>query len=209
VPVRLEEERPGLAGLALRPGDAPAGYDARELSDVGLGVAGADAERMKLQNLAREILVQAPAGEFSRPGVGADGALVVEEEDHRRMGLGRPQERREVSERVRTDRFALEWPGRDAQLGALGHRDREMVRPESDEPLDETGARLQLLLQPRQRLGAELGLRDRRLWLGRRLVFMGRRHRWALRRRSAGRRLALRRRGLKRRHGQDGRHRRS
>ena len=51
-----------------QPVHRPAGQRAREFGDVGLGIAAVDAERVQLQYLAREILVEpapcaAPAAE--------------------------------------------------------------------------------------------------------------------------------------------------
>ncbi len=49
--------RIALAELAIAL-DAPAGHGAREFGDVGLRVAGANAERVQLHDFAREILVE-------------------------------------------------------------------------------------------------------------------------------------------------------
>ena len=71
-----EMEIAGAAGAAEQPlhraageaVDGPAGQHAREFGDVGLAVAAVHAERVQLQDLAREILVEpaALAGEALR-----------------------------------------------------------------------------------------------------------------------------------------------
>ena len=43
------------------------------------------------------------------------------------MALGRTQQSGELAEHVGPDRFALERPGGDSELIALGDRHREMV----------------------------------------------------------------------------------
>src|SRR5579871_6124396 len=60
--VRSGSERKLAGGLAeplfLQPDDAPARQRPRELGYVGLRVAGADAQRVQLHDLASEVLVQ-------------------------------------------------------------------------------------------------------------------------------------------------------
>ena len=70
-------------------------------------IAGADAERMQLQNFARQIFVQALAAAYAGDRVRPDRAGVVEIDQHRRMGLGREQHVGEVAEHMRPDRLAL------------------------------------------------------------------------------------------------------
>jgi hypothetical protein len=50
---------------AAEPRDRPAGHRPGELGDVGLGIDGADAQRVQLHDLAREILVE-PEAAFAR-----------------------------------------------------------------------------------------------------------------------------------------------
>jgi hypothetical protein len=52
---RHEAEMPGLVGARA---DRPAGQDAGERADVLLAIAAIDAERVQLQQLAAEILVE-------------------------------------------------------------------------------------------------------------------------------------------------------
>ena len=161
VPAGLEIEGSERAQLAVRPRHAPAGDGASKLGDVGLSIAGPDAEGVKLHDLARQVLVQSPAGEPSRRGVGTDRVLVVEEENHRGMRFRRDEQGRELAEHVGADRLALEGTGFHPQLCALGDGDGEMVGPESDQPLDEARARLELLGKTRLGFGEELRLLDR------------------------------------------------
>src|SRR5439155_11921876 len=86
--------------------DAPAGEAARRVDDVVLGVAGVDADRVQLQQLAAVVLVEpadrAPAYRHRRPA-----EVVVEEVEHRRMGGGGAEQVTELAERVRADRVPL------------------------------------------------------------------------------------------------------
>ena len=52
MPIGLEQNRARLARFAIGTRDAPAGQDARELGDIGLRVAGSDAQRMHFDNFA-------------------------------------------------------------------------------------------------------------------------------------------------------------
>ena len=68
----IEDEGAGLAELAFAPDDRPAGQDVRELRDVGLAIAGADAHRVQFEDFARQILVEAALAIVPRLGIGAD-----------------------------------------------------------------------------------------------------------------------------------------
>src|SRR6185369_6057102 len=93
-----EDELARLAATEASPfaADRPAGDDLGERRDILLRVATIDAERVQLQNLARQILVEAhlaptlTAREQSRgPRVRTDGKVIVQVEQHRGMVLDR------------------------------------------------------------------------------------------------------------------------
>ncbi len=127
---------------AERAADRPARQHFREFRDVGLRVAAVDAERVQLQDLAREILVQAElaaavaAHERRGRRARAHRGLVVEIQDHRGMPLGREQQIVEIARHVRPDRFLL-VQARERGERLLVGRHREVVAPEVHEPLDE------------------------------------------------------------------------
>ena len=87
---------------------------------------------MQLQNLARQILVDAelalrhgvarhsaPRGRKLRSRrIGADRVLIVEKGDHRRMLFNRGQQFHEAAVDVRPDRFVLQSTGQ-AENGSL------------------------------------------------------------------------------------------
>src|SRR5262249_22722043 len=112
--------------------DRPPREDLGETRDVALAVAGAYTERVQLEDLAREILVQAPGAIDAGDGIGPDGNEVVEIEQHRRMALGGEQHVGIAPEDVRPDRFALIAAG---HVRHLFPRHAEMVRPEPDQAL--------------------------------------------------------------------------
>ena len=154
--LRSEPELSGHPALdtAAVPADRPAGDDLGERGDVGLRVAAADAERVQLEDLAREVLVDADLalGLAARRAprrlrMRTDGEMVIEVQEHRRVRLGREQQRAEVAEHVRPDRLALEAAGETGEK-LLVDGDREVVSPELRQPLGERtlGCRL---LQPR------------------------------------------------------------
>src|SRR3954451_22626132 len=58
VRIGIEDEGAGRPELRLSPCKGPTRDDARERGDVLLRIAAADAERMQLHDLARQILVQ-------------------------------------------------------------------------------------------------------------------------------------------------------
>ena len=151
----VEGEGAGLAEHARRPDDRPSRENAGESGDVGLAVAAADADRVQLQDFAAQVLVEAAVRALAGSRVRADGARVVEEVQHRRMTLGGQQHVGEPPEHVRADRLALERAGGDSAEAALRRADAEMVGPEGDEPLGESGAGFDRTMDPRQRLAAE------------------------------------------------------
>ena len=89
--IGVEHEGAGRAELALPSGIGPAGDDARQRGDVVLRIAAADAERMQLHDLAREIFVQAAVAVLPGARIRPERLLVVEKEQHRRMLLDRLQ----------------------------------------------------------------------------------------------------------------------
>ena len=127
---------------AAEPGDAPAGKRPRELGDVGLRVARANAQRMQLHDLAREVLVE-PGLARRVPLLGAQGQHAVrsdrlgliEIELHRGVAFDRQQHVIEPPEHMGPDRLGLEG-ARKGQYDGLVRRDREMVGPEMHQPLD-------------------------------------------------------------------------
>src|SRR4029077_16850796 len=115
-----EAEPAGItAGEApARASDRPAGDHLREAGDVELGIAATHSEGVQLEDLARKILVDTylarhpaalcPARKFR---VRPHRLLVIQIQEHRRMGLDAKQQVVEVAEHVRADRLALETPG--------------------------------------------------------------------------------------------------
>ena len=89
----------------------PAGEHLGEAGDVVLGVDAAHAERMQLEDLAREVLVEAGVADEAGHGVGADRARVVEIDQHRRVAFRRQQHVGEAAEHMRPDRLALVGAG--------------------------------------------------------------------------------------------------
>ena len=69
-----------------------------KLGDVGLGVAAVDADRVQLQDLAGEVLVEAEAAALAGPGMRPDRLGVVEIEQHRRMARDGEQHVAEAAE---------------------------------------------------------------------------------------------------------------
>ena len=84
--------------------DRPAGNRLRKRGDIGLGVAAVDAERVQLEDFARQVFVDVrPCGPLPRRAdearglrVRPDGRLVVEIQQHGRMLLDGQQQVREV-----------------------------------------------------------------------------------------------------------------
>nr|ACN58763.1 conserved hypothetical protein [uncultured bacterium BLR8] len=141
--IELRAARGELRGAAARcdGADAPAGERTREFGDVLLRVASAHAERVQLEDLARQVLVEAERAvargrALREHTVRADGARLVEIELHRRVLLDREQQVRELAEHVRADGLGLVGAGERHHHELVG-RHREVVRPEVHEALDE------------------------------------------------------------------------
>src|SRR5208337_1569690 len=155
VEVRVEDEAPFFAGLVIVAGEAPSGNDARKRGDVLLRVAAIDAERVQLQNLPGEILVEPLLLALSAPRIRPHRLLVVEIDEHGRMLLGSKQHVFEAPEYMRTDDLALIGARENAIGAGLARRDAEMVRPEQNEALAETGKRCFCGFKPCQGFGLE------------------------------------------------------
>ncbi len=132
----LNTNSPARAGSWRERDHRPAGDDVGEARHVVLGVDGAHAERMQLEDFAREILVETALLPLAGDRVRADRARIVEIDQHRRMGLDRQQHVGEAAEHVRADRLALVGAA-DRTHAALVGGDAEMIRPEPDEPFGE------------------------------------------------------------------------
>src|SRR5436305_7229716 len=107
----IEHEGAGRAQLPLPAGKGPARDDARKRGDVLLRIAPADAERMQLHDLAREILIQPALAVLARARIRSERLLVIEEEQHRRMLLDSFEHVGKTPEHVRPDRLAFERTG--------------------------------------------------------------------------------------------------
>ena len=100
VHARIEDEHAAALGVLPRRNDSPAGDDLGETGDVVLRVDAAHAERMQLENLARQILVEAAAAVLAGARIRADRARIVEIDQHRRMALDREQHVAEAAEHI-------------------------------------------------------------------------------------------------------------
>ena len=137
--VCVEDGTAGFAQPTFATGHRPAGEDAGEAGDVGLGIAAADAERVQFQDFTSEVFIEPALAVLARTRVRADRLLVIEKEQHRRMMFHRQQHVGEAAEHERADGFPLEGAGAGPNDIVLCHRDTEMVRPETDKPFDEAG----------------------------------------------------------------------
>ena len=144
VQLRAKQELSGRAGLhragAIAAAERPAREYFGEAGDVGLRIAGADAERMQLENLARQILVQtegalAACRALRQLRIRSDRALVVQIQQHRRVLLHRQQQLTEIAEHMRPYGFALQAAG-DPEHRQLVDRDGKMIAPEIHQPFD-------------------------------------------------------------------------
>ncbi len=152
VQARIEHELVAVRRIAGGRNDGPAGQHLGEAGHVGLVIDRAHAERMQLEDLTREVLVEPGAADQAGDRLRADRAGVVEIEQHRRMALDRLQHVGEAAEHLRADGLALE-PARHA-LGHVGG-DAEVVRPEPHQPFDETELGRHRGIEPRLDLLAE------------------------------------------------------
>ena len=152
VQARIEHELAAMLRIARRRNDGPAGQHLGEARHVLLRVDRAHAERMQLEDFAREVLVQPARVDEARDRLRADRARVVEIEQHSRMAGRRQQHVGEAAEHVRADRLALVAAGHaHRRVG----RDAEMVRPEPDQPLDESDLGRDRGIEPRLRFAQE------------------------------------------------------
>ena len=170
--VRALDEHEFAAALRVRPGrdHGPAGQHIGKARHVVLRVAAVNAERVQLEDLARQILVQAlgliDAGNRIRP----DRLRVVEVKQHRRMSLDGAQHVAEAAKRMGADSLALVSPGHGLNLV---RRDAEMVRPEPNQPLGKSDLGRDRRLDARRRLLLEQFLRQWRLSWPRGLCGLG------------------------------------
>ena len=149
-PVAKDESR-----ALLRPLDAPAREDSRDLDDVLLRVTAIDAEGVQLEQLARVILVDSrrlppapllrhliPAeprsaewreelARLRRGRTGRDALRIVEIKEHRGAFSRRDEQIFEFAERPRPDGFFY-IRRQQKPIGALAYKDVEMIRPEVD-----------------------------------------------------------------------------
>ena len=142
----------------------PPGQDLGEVGHVRLGIAAVDAQRVKFENLTREILVVGTVLLGILLGIGGSGSnrhLVFEITDHRGVGADGLQQVRELAESALADDTALQMACGGHHQVALAAVDRKVVGPELHEPLGEAHLRF-------ERLGvAGRGLRfDDVGWLG-------------------------------------------
>ncbi len=117
----------GLAvgGVAHR----PAGQQARGFGDIGLGVAAIHAQRVQLQQLARQVFVEALLAALAGARIRADRLRVVQIQQHRRVQRRGLQQIDEAALRMRADGLVLMRP-HQTQHAALGGGHAEMVGPE-------------------------------------------------------------------------------
>ena len=137
--------------------DGPAGQDLGEIGDVGLGVDSAHAERVQFKDFAREVFVETFVTIDAGNRVGADGLLIVQIKQHRRMTFHRKQHVAEAAQHMRADRFALVTAGHDRGVGV----DAEMVRPEPHQALDQAELGVDRSIEPRLGLFAKQLSRQR------------------------------------------------
>src|SRR5207244_3252537 len=74
----MEQELAAVIRIGVGRQHGPAGEHLRKAGDVLLRIGGAHAERMQLQNFAREILVETSAAIDARNRAGADRLRIVE-----------------------------------------------------------------------------------------------------------------------------------
>ena len=157
---RLGPVRPEGRGarVEVRP---EAGQQLGELPHVVLPVVGPDPERVQFQHLARQVLVQPAPAPLARGRVRPDGPILVQIDEHHRMGDRGPEQVGEARADVRTDRLALEARRRQPALRAPAH-DGEVVGPEPDQPLVEAVRRQHALGDPPLDVGLVERLKPRR-----------------------------------------------
>src|SRR6185503_4951946 len=140
--MKCELARLAAAGKSIGT-DRPAGERTRECGDVLLRVTAVYAERVQLENLAREVLVDAefaiavrstPVATLRELRVRSNGSLVVQVQNHRGMRLDGGQHVREPTRNVRPDRLVLQRAREREDLRLVGGN-REVVGPEVDQAL--------------------------------------------------------------------------
>src|SRR6185436_13617293 len=140
--MKCELARLAAAGKSIGT-DRPAGERTRECGDVLLRVTAVYAERVQLENLAREVLVDAefaiavrstPVATLRELRVRSNGSLVVQVQNHRGMRLDGGQHVRESTRNVRPDRLVLQRAREREDLRLVGGN-REVVGPEVDQAL--------------------------------------------------------------------------
>ena len=151
----------------------PAGEGPRRLPDIGIDIAGRAAlgvarhvlrgaggaeigraaEGVQLQQLAGVVLVRGPGA----------GALVVQEEQHRRRGRRRLQQGAEIAQRLAADAPVVGRSSETLTWVADSGADREMVEPELDQPFAQLRLGLHLADQ-----GGDQQLQPAAIHLGRR-----------------------------------------
>ena len=148
---RGKEELAGFRCGIGKIADRPAGQNACQAGDIVLRIAAADAQRVQLQDFAREIFVQSPPAVEAGLAVGADRLRVVEIDQHGRMLLDGDQHVGETAQHVRADRLALVGTGHAAH-GALVGRDAKVIGPEHHEPFEEGSVRGRGMVEARESL---------------------------------------------------------
>ena len=119
VTVGEEGELAGLGDTSFAAGEGPAGEDAGERRHVGLRVAAGDAQRVQLEDLARQVFVEAALAPLSGNGARPERLGIVEIDQHGRMAGDGAQHVGEAAEHVRPDRLALEASGGGANRPTL------------------------------------------------------------------------------------------
>ena len=113
--------------------DAVAGEAARGVDHVRLRVAGVDADRVQLQELAAVVLVD-PADRAAALRARRRVQVVVEVVEHRRVQRHGAEQLAEAAQHVRPHRVALVGRDREA-VEAVAHEHVEVVEPEVDQQL--------------------------------------------------------------------------
>jgi len=122
----------GEVKLSIIP-HCPAREDVGEGQNIVLGVL-AHPQGVKLEDLPREVLVEAALAARSGQGLGAGGADIVEIDEHRRVACGADQQLSERAVHAGADDLTLEGADQPQALLA-GGRDGEHVAEEADQAL--------------------------------------------------------------------------
>ena len=146
VQARVERELAAVVGIVGSRDERPPRQHLGEADHVVLRIPGADAQRVQLQDLAGEVLVEPARAVDAGDRVGPHRRRVVEVEQHGRVTLGGQQQIDEAGEDMRADGFALIGAGHALDL--VG-RDAEMVRPEPRQPLCKSNLRRECRIDAR------------------------------------------------------------